>query len=276
MPVPGLVLRLLRRDRARRLDAEARARVARPRADVRLISATRGFKSGGFNIRRRRRTAAATLPSGPGAEAGLKTNLAGGRAAPDLAAFRTELHGPAGQTSIRPGVLDISNAAEATISGVELEVSLAIVPGSAWADAWPGSTPDTTATVARWRRRRLRATSPAAGSPTLPSGQGAFWLEWSQRGPARDVSPRRLALAEHRLLHAVQRRRPAPEPLWSAGLSAELGPRRFTVSAYARSLTDEGLPLLAAPARRRRRSEAFRRSRGSGAWLAVRWATKQP
>ena len=32
----GLVLRLLRRDRARRLDAEARARVARPRADVRL------------------------------------------------------------------------------------------------------------------------------------------------------------------------------------------------------------------------------------------------
>ena len=110
------------------------------------VSATRGFKSGGFNLSSREAGRGYAPEWAWSFEAGLKTNLAGGRAALDLAAFRTDYTDLQVQTAIRPGVLDISNAAEATISGVELEASGAIVRGSAWADTWPGSTPVTTAT----------------------------------------------------------------------------------------------------------------------------------
>ncbi|HEX2443674.1 MAG TPA: TonB-dependent receptor, partial [Vicinamibacterales bacterium] len=85
------------------------------------VSAARGFKSGGFNL---------TSPE-PGRgyapewawsyEGGLKTALAGGRARINLAVFHTDYTDLQVQTPIGPGVIDISNAAEATIRGIELE-----------------------------------------------------------------------------------------------------------------------------------------------------------
>jgi iron complex outermembrane receptor protein len=86
-------------------------------------SATRGFKSGGFN--------ASSPAAGRGFapewawsyEGGLKTVAGGGRARLNVAAFHTNYTDLQVQTAIRPGVLDISNAAAATIQGVELEAT---------------------------------------------------------------------------------------------------------------------------------------------------------
>jgi iron complex outermembrane receptor protein len=85
------------------------------------VSATRGFKSGGFNI---------TAPA-PGRgfapewawsyEAGVKTALARGRARVNIASFYTDYSNLQVQIATRPGVLDISNAAAATIKGLEVE-----------------------------------------------------------------------------------------------------------------------------------------------------------
>ena len=85
------------------------------------VSATRGFKSGGFNL---------TSPeSGRGFdpewawsyEGGLKAVVGAGRSTLNVAAFRTDYSDLQVQTGIRPGVIDISNAAAATITGIELE-----------------------------------------------------------------------------------------------------------------------------------------------------------
>jgi iron complex outermembrane receptor protein len=84
-------------------------------------SASRGFKSGGFNI--------TTTEPGRGFapewawtyEAGVKTAVAGGRARLNVASFYTDYSNLQVQIAVRPGVLDISNAAAATIKGVEIE-----------------------------------------------------------------------------------------------------------------------------------------------------------
>jgi iron complex outermembrane receptor protein len=85
------------------------------------LSASRGFKSGGFNI--------TTTEPGRGFapewawsyEAGIKTAVAGGRARVNIASFYTDYSNLQVQIAIRPGVLDISNAAAATIKGLEVE-----------------------------------------------------------------------------------------------------------------------------------------------------------
>ena len=114
------------------------------RADDHLLlymSATRGFKSGGFN------------PTAPGVtggfapewawsyEGGFKTTIAGGRSRVNVAAFYTDYSNLQVQIAIRPGVIDISNAAVATIKGLEIE-QVADVSGSlrlggyvSWLDA---------------------------------------------------------------------------------------------------------------------------------------------
>ena len=51
-------------------------------------------------------------------EGGLKTVLGGGRARLNVAAFYTDYTDLQVKTAIRPGVLDISNAAAATIRGM--------------------------------------------------------------------------------------------------------------------------------------------------------------
>ena len=88
---------------------------------VAYVSATRGFKSGGFNV-------SSTEPSGGFApewawsyEAGLKTLPFGGRTRLNVAAFYTDYTNLQVQTGTRPGILDISNAAEATSKGLEAE-----------------------------------------------------------------------------------------------------------------------------------------------------------
>ena len=89
------------------------------------LSAARGFKSGGFN------------PGTPGEavnpefawsyEGGLKRMIAGGRARVNTAEFYTDYQDLQVQSFLRPGVPNISNAASAGITGVEVEAA-----ASAW------------------------------------------------------------------------------------------------------------------------------------------------
>jgi iron complex outermembrane receptor protein len=89
------------------------------------VSAARGFKSGGFN------------PGTPGEtvtpefawtyEGGLKRMLAGGRARLNTAVFYTDYQDLQILSFLRPGVPNITNAASAGITGVEVEAA-----ASAW------------------------------------------------------------------------------------------------------------------------------------------------
>lgn len=204
-------------------------------------SATRGFKSGGVNL--------SSPESGRGFapewawsyEAGLKATLSEGRARLNVAAFQTDYTDLQVQTAIRPGVLDISNAAAATTRGVELEgawhaVRVLQVGGHlAWLDA----------------RYRQYVAVGVGTVPTDVSGRrlsnapewsGRVWLDWrTGAGRAGSVSLR----VESRwqstvfftpLNDAVQRQ----GPYGLLDVSAEVGPGRWSAGLYARNLTDEG------------------------------------
>jgi len=87
------------------------------------VSATRGFKSGGFNP-------SATKPGGAfnpefawSYEGGLKRTLAGGRVRVNAAAFSNDYQDLQVQSFVRPGVVDVSNAGAATIRGIEIEAA---------------------------------------------------------------------------------------------------------------------------------------------------------
>jgi iron complex outermembrane receptor protein len=105
------------------------------------VSATRGFKSGGFNPTGN----AAGRAFGPerawSYEGGVKQTLAEGRVRVNTAAFFTDYRDLQVQAFIRPGVTDISNAASAAIKGVEVELAatpqrrLQLAGHVAWLDA---------------------------------------------------------------------------------------------------------------------------------------------
>ena len=92
------------------------------------VSATRGFKSGGFNQ---------FNPTAPESErtfspefawsfeGGLKRTMAGGRLRVNTAVFSNDYQDLQVQSILRPGVIDISNAGSATINGIEVEATAA-------------------------------------------------------------------------------------------------------------------------------------------------------
>jgi iron complex outermembrane receptor protein len=91
-------------------------------------SATRGFKSGGFNHFN------PTAPESERAfnpefawslEGGLKRTMAGGRVRVNTAVFSNDYRDLQVQSFLRPGVIDVSNAGSATIRGIEVEAAAA-------------------------------------------------------------------------------------------------------------------------------------------------------
>jgi iron complex outermembrane receptor protein len=241
------------------------------------VSATRGFKSGGFNLTSREAGRGYAPEWAWSYEGGLKTTLAGGRAALDLAAFRTNYTDLQVLTAIGPGVLDISNAAEATISGVELEASGAMVPELRLGGhlAWLDATYDRYVAVGVGG-----VTGDVAGNrlTNAPEWSGRLWLEWSRSaGRFRTLSLRAGWRWQSTVFFtpfndAVERQ----SPYGLLELSAELGPRRLTVSPYVRNLTNQGYITGSSgsppPAIGGRPAEP----REWGLRLAVRFATKQP
>jgi iron complex outermembrane recepter protein len=240
------------------------------------VSATRGFKSGGFNITSREAGRGYAPEWAWSCEAGLKTSLLG-RGTLDLAAFHTDYTDLQVQTVIRPGVLDISNAAEATISGVELEASGAIVPGLRLGGhlAWLDATYDRYVAVGVGG-----VTGDVAGHrlSNAPEWSGRLWLEWSRSaGRLGTLSLRAASRWQSTVFFtpfndAVQRQ----SPYGLLELSAELGPRYVTVSAYARNLTDEGYITGSSDSPPPAIGGRPAAPREWGVRLAVRLATKQP
>jgi iron complex outermembrane recepter protein len=205
------------------------------------VSATRGFKSGGFN---------ATSPE-PGRgyapewawsyEAGLKTIAAGGRARFNLAAFHTDYTDLQVQTPIRPGVLDISNAAAATIRGVEVENSTQLtralhIGGDL---SWLDSAYDRYVAVGIGG-----ITGDVSGNRlnNAPEWSGNLWLEWSGRiGRGHNLSLRADSRWQSTVFFtpfndAIQRQ--GRYGLLDASAELEVRPG-WTVGMFGRNLTNQ-------------------------------------
>jgi iron complex outermembrane receptor protein len=92
-------------------------------------SATRGFKSGGFNPTSNTAGRGYAPEWAWSYEAGLKSSVWRGRTNINVAAFHTDYTDLQVQTAIRPGVIDISNAASARIDGLEVESATRLARG---------------------------------------------------------------------------------------------------------------------------------------------------
>jgi iron complex outermembrane recepter protein len=214
----------------------------RVRDDLFLFgSATRGFKSGGFN------------PTSPVAgrgyapewawsyEAGLKTTVASGRASLNLSVFHTDYADLQVQTAIRPGVIDISNAAAATIDGVEVESATRLDHGIeagghfAWLNSRydryiavgvGGITGDVTgnrlSNAPVWSGRLWLGRDARLTSQTMLSLRGdATWQTTAFFTPFND---------------AIQQQRPYAIVTVSVDVKSVSG--RWSIGAYARNLTN--------------------------------------
>ena len=121
LPVAGLVYSYSDSIADRRLDAKVGLEMKLPHGGLAYIWATRGFKSGGFNPT----STAAGHGYAPewawSYEGGWKGALMGGRSRFEPLVLRDGLHEPAGADAFGIAVLDIRNAAAATIRGIEAE-----------------------------------------------------------------------------------------------------------------------------------------------------------
>jgi iron complex outermembrane receptor protein len=205
------------------------------------VSATRGFKSGGFNLTSTERGRGYAPEWAWSYEAGLKALAAGGRVSLAASAFRTSYNDLQVSTGIRPGVIDVSNAAEATINGVEVEgrsrpfAALEAGGHLAFVDArydgyravgLGGVITDVSgnrlANAPEWSGRGWLTSSHVFGRNVLTLGAEAIWQSRVFFSPFNNpVEGQR----PYRLLH----------------LTAEFGPshRRWTVSAFARNVTNQ-------------------------------------
>ena len=212
-----------------------------PRGSLAYVSATRGFKSGGFNP-------SSTEPGRGYApewvwnyEGGLKGVFLDGRSSFAATAFVMDYTNLQVQTPIAIGVFDIRNAAAATIRGVEVENTTRIGRGLAagghltWLDA----------AYDRYIAVGLGGvTGDVAGNRlnNAPEWAGRLWVEWTGAiGRAGRLSIAAEGTAQSTVFYTpfnddIQRQ----DPYGLLGVRAEYGPshRRWTIGAYARNLTD--------------------------------------
>jgi iron complex outermembrane receptor protein len=205
------------------------------------VSATRGFKSGGFNP-------SSTVPGRGYApefawsyEAGWKGALAGGRTRLSLSAFYVDYSDLQVQTPIGIGVFDIQNAAAATIRGIEVENTSRIGHGLeagghlAWLDAtYDHYTAVTFNNVAGdVSGNRLN---------NAPEWSGRLWVQWN-----RDIgASRRLSIAIDTSAQSTVFYTPFNDniqfqrPYGLLGARVEYGPshRHWAIAAYARNLSN--------------------------------------
>jgi len=212
-----------------------------PNGALAYASATRGFKSGGFNP-------SSTAPGRGYApewvwsyEGGLKGTLMGGRSRFSTSAFFMDYTNLQVQTPIGIGVFDIRNAAAATIRGVEVENTSRIGYGieagghATWLDAsydqYIAVAVD--GTIRDVAGNRLN---------NAPEWAGRLWIEW-----AGDVgySHRLWVSAESTTQSTVfftpfndGIQRQTPYGLLGARVEYGPGHRRWTVAAYGRNLTN--------------------------------------
>ena len=215
-----------------------------PHDAMTYVSATRGFKSGGFNL-------SSTQPGRGFApewawnyEGGMKTTLMNGRARINVAAFQMDYTNLQVQTPIGIGVFDISNAAAATIRGLEVEPSSRIGGGLeagghlAWLDA----------TYDRYVAVGIGGvTSDVAGNRlnNAPEWSGRLWLEWTGNvGRSTRMTLTADATAQSTVFYTpfndlIQR----SLPYGRLGARAEFGPsnRRWAVNVVRAEHHEHGL-----------------------------------
>jgi iron complex outermembrane recepter protein len=212
-----------------------------PGGALSYVSATRGFKSGGFNP--------SSTATGRGYapewawsyEAGFKGPLMAGRAKLSVSAFVMDYTNLQVQTPISIGVFDIRNAAEATIRGVEVETTSRIGGGIetgghvTWLDAkyGPYIAVANNGVTGEVEGKRLN---------NAPEWAGRFWIEWSGAvGRSRRFLIAADVTAQSSVYFTpfndnVQRQ----GPYGLLGARAEYGPadRRWAIAAYSRNLTN--------------------------------------
>ena len=205
------------------------------------VSATRGFKSGGFNL-------SSTQPGRGFApewawsyEGGVKTEPLGGRLRLNVAAFHMDYSDLQVQTPIGIGVFDIRNAAAATVQGVEVEATGRMGRGIdagghlAWLDA----------AYDRYVAVGIGGVTGDVSGNRLnnaPEWSGRLWVEWTARvGRAQRLTLTADATAQSTVFYTpfnddIQRQ----SPYGLVGGRVEYGPshRRWAVNVYARNLTD--------------------------------------
>ncbi len=205
-------------------------------------SAARGFKSGGFSPT----STEAGLGFAPefawSYEGGLKTDLRGGRARLNVAAFYTDYTDLQVQTTIRPEVVAFSNAAESTIQGVEVEAQTLL-----------GDAVQVGGHVALLDTRYDRYIAIGVGGVTgdvagnklnnSPEWSGRTWIDWTRSiGRSNSLSIRADATWKTTVFFtpfndSIQRQ----SPLGLLDVSAQFGPKhqRWSIGAYTRNLTNE-------------------------------------
>jgi iron complex outermembrane receptor protein len=240
VPVPGSVYRyddsIAHSAWTPKLGVETRL----PKGALAYFSAARGFKSGGFNP-------SSTVPGRGYApewvwnyEGGLKGSLMNGRARYAATAFIMDYTNLQVQTPIQPGIFDISNAAAASIRGVELENTTRLGPGLVagghltWLDA----------TYDRYIAVGLGGvTGDAAGKRlnNAPEWAGRLWIEWTGGVGHGQLTLTADSTAQSTVFYTpfndtVQRQ----NPYGLLNTRAEYGPahRRWSINAYVRNLTD--------------------------------------
>jgi iron complex outermembrane receptor protein len=204
------------------------------------VSATRGFKSGGFNF-------TSTEPGRGYApewawsyEGGVKTTVANGRARLNVAVFQTDYTNLQVQTAIQPGVIDISNAAAATIWGAELEGATELTRTVRLGGhlSWLDSSYDQYVAVGVGG-----VTGDVAGNRlnNAPLWSGRLWFEWSGNiSRARGVSLRADSRWQSTVFFTPFNDRIQYQPSYGiVDLTADYSPgRRWGVGVYIRNLTN--------------------------------------
>lgn len=207
---------------------------------VAYAAATRGFKSGGFNLSSREPGEAFEPEWAWCYEAGLKATLAGGRARLNLAVFLTDYTNLQVVTTTRPGVTSTSNAAAATIRGAELDGAWRLGGGVrfgghlAWLDARYDEyiAVDVGGVTGDVSGHRLS---------NAPEWSGRAFVDWSvAAGRVATVSLRADARVQSTVYFTpfnapVQRQ--SPYGLIDASLELRRG--ALAIAAYARNLTAE-------------------------------------
>ena len=228
------------------------------------VSATRGYKSGGFN------STAAVARGGFAPEwawtyeAGIKSSPLNQRARLNGAVYFTDYSDLQVQTPIGPGVLDIRNAAAATIRGLELEAE--VQPSPRW--RLGGHMAWTDARYDRYLAPGPGGTSVDAAGRRLfnaPEWSGRMWVEYrTQIGAAGAWSLSLEALMQSTVYFTaindpIERQGPyglvnanvtvRPRQRWSIGIFA----RNLTDTDYVTGTSSSPLPAVAArPGERRR------------------------
>jgi iron complex outermembrane recepter protein len=205
------------------------------------VSATRGFKSGGFNPSATATNSGYAPEYAWSYEAGWKGVPMNGRSRFALSVFVTDYTDLQVQTPIGIGVFDIRNAAAATIKGLEIENTTRLGRGveAGGYVAWLDATYDRYIAV-----NNAGVTGDVSGNRlnNAPEWSGRLWIEWAADvGRGRRMSLAADATAQSTVFYtpfndAIQRQ----SAYGLLGARGEYGPssRRWAVALYARNLTD--------------------------------------